>query len=72
MQIKSPIIDSNNNLYFADNFYLYALTSSGQLIWKYPAYKASEPVIGSDGKIYIADSSYLYVLTPNGEKDLAE
>ena len=66
--VKTPIIDSNGNLYFADNFYLYALTSDGQLIWKYLAYGVSEPVIGSDGKIYIADSSYLYVLTPNGEK----
>jgi len=72
--MKMPVLSSDGVIYVVYNNYpygnyLYALTSEGQLIWKYLiSADPSEPVIGPDGTIYIADDFYLHALTPNGEK----
>jgi len=66
--VKTPVLDSDGNIYLTDNAYLYAVNSSGQLIWKYIVANTSEPVIDSSGNIYIADDTNLFAFTPNGEK----
>ncbi|MBU2473040.1 PQQ-binding-like beta-propeller repeat protein, partial [Patescibacteria group bacterium] len=68
--VKASAFASDGTVYMNDGKNLYALTSDGQVIWKYPVYYAysSAPVIGPDGTIYVASNYYLYALTPNGEQ----
>ena len=65
--IQPPTIASDGTIYIADQYYLYALSSTGQLKWKYPVIDSSPPVIATDGTIYLGSGYYLYALNPNGE-----
>ncbi len=67
--VEAVVISSDGRIYLNDgHHYLFAVDSSGQLIWKYPVSGASAPIISSGGYIYIASEYYLYKLNPNGEK----
>ena len=67
--IQTPAIASDGTIYISDNYhYLYALSSDGELKWKYNIHDGSSPTIDSDGTIYVGSSYYgLYALNPNGE-----
>lgn len=59
--ISSPAISSAGTLYFLpDDGYLYALSSSGRIAWRYEVavggkdlYYTSSPTIGPDGTVYV-------------------
>jgi len=66
--VETPALGSDGAIYFSDSFALYAISSAGQLKWKYSVSDASSPTIGSDGTIYFGSEYEFYALNPNGEK----
>jgi outer membrane protein assembly factor BamB len=69
----SPTISSDGTIYFGSGFapnnsFLYAVSPSGKLKWKYPRTVASTPAISSDGTIYFGTSGNdLIALNSNGK-----
>ncbi|NPV88063.1 PQQ-binding-like beta-propeller repeat protein [Coprothermobacteraceae bacterium] len=67
---SSAVIGPDDTIYFgSDNGYLYALTSTGSLKWKYQTggYVKSSPALSDDGTIYVGSyGGYLYAIRPNG------
>ena len=71
-----PAIGRDGTIYVpSQEGFLYALTTDGEVKWKYKTQGAifSSPVIGNNGTIYIGDSSpdssvgYVYAITPEGK-----
>ncbi|MDP2930697.1 MAG: PQQ-binding-like beta-propeller repeat protein, partial [bacterium] len=70
----SAVLASDGTVYFTfyGGTYLYALTPTGKLKWKYrvggPNDGGSNPIIGSDGTIYVSgrEQGYLYAINPDG------
>ena len=61
---------TTSNLFFTVGEYLWVLTSSGGLVWKYPLYSYSgmTPSIDSNGNIYVgASDGYLHSVFPSGK-----
>ncbi len=53
--VKSPLIDSNGNIYFDDPDYFYSLSNRGEIRWKYNDFffgTSSIPTIDENGNIY--------------------
>lgn len=82
VEISNPSIDKNGNIYIgtggplgSNDGYLFALTSSGELKWKYQiegtgtsAAIVSSPAIDQYGNIYFGTiNGYLYALTSDGK-----
>ena len=67
---SSPAVAADGTIYFGSyDYYLYALSPSGVLKWKYPteSYVESSPAVTTNGTIYFgSDDYYLYALSPNG------
>jgi outer membrane protein assembly factor BamB len=73
---SSPAIGADGTIYVgSDDCYLYALSSDGQLEWRYEIgcchylYRDSSPTIGADGTIYVGSAGGLglYALSPDGQ-----
>ena len=78
--VSSPALgsDANGNtiIYIGcDDGNLYALSSSGTLLWKFSAGAGgvvSSPAIGTDGTIYVGSvNGDLYAVNPNGTQKWA-
>ncbi len=67
---SSPVIGSDGSIYFGSNdYFLYAVDSSGVLRWKYRTgdIVESSPAVAVDGTIYFgSEDHYLYALNPDG------
>jgi outer membrane protein assembly factor BamB len=67
---SAPAIGRDGSVYFtSENGRLYALKSSGELLWSYQAAEPirSSPAISSDGSIYFAaQDGYLYAVDTEG------
>ena len=67
-----PAISSNGTIYVIGASKLYALTSTGSLLWTYDKDDAEDTgstsaVISSDGTIYFGCSTGLYAINPDGK-----
>jgi len=70
----SGVLDSDGTFYATSygGTYLYALTPTGKLKWKFriggPNDGGSAPIIGSDGTIYVSgrEQGYVYAINPDG------
>ncbi len=67
--LSTPAIGPGGEIYFgtADG-YFYALSSAGQLLWRYPASSNvnSQPVVAPNGTIYVYLGEQLTAFNPNG------
>jgi outer membrane protein assembly factor BamB/predicted transcriptional regulator len=66
--ISSPVIGSNDIIYFQTEYNIYAITYKGELIWqqKLRGSSSTSPVIVENGTIYCVDSWGVYALDPEG------
>ncbi|MCZ3365336.1 MULTISPECIES: PKD domain-containing protein [Methanobacterium] len=67
----APAISSDGTIYIIGASKLYAISSSGELLWTYSIGEVAtnevvSATIGHDGTIYVGSSAGIYALTPNG------
>jgi outer membrane protein assembly factor BamB len=67
VEISSPCVDNDGNIYFATGEYLYSLTPSGILRWQaYAVSQLGSPAIGREGSIYLAGQHSIMAFDNSG------
>lgn len=67
--ISSPAVDVAGNVYIGSkDFFIYSISSSGKLNWKYQTSGAivASPTIGADGTLYVGSDIYLFAISATG------